>query len=1146
MAWTAVLYWLIPKRLRSSWPLLLITSFGIIAAVTLMAVGAGYSNILAEGGLRHILASTSPEILNVHVITQNRPIGAKDYDNLRSTVEDIADARLGYMTRAIERHGMIEGDIRFTRDPSSDPLKLDAVFVRPFFMTGFQEHSRLVDGRWPQDTPSVDSRLRGNDGKSTGENNGASVSGNTISIEAVLGAETASTMSLSVGDRVELVPFSTDQSERISVHIVGLAEPIDSGEEYWMNGPSSYFAVQDLVDRLLAPFYIREEVFFDSIGAKHPSLVGDFTWFLFLNTEVLTASMVGHTKEALDGLETDVNRRFPQSLVFTGLRITLREYEKELLLARVPIFLFISLVVLVVLYFLALVLGLLARSRNDEASLLRSRGASLFQVSAILVVSEGIVAVAAIFLGPLLAFLILKYLLLSTIDPVTGTSQPVEVGLSLNMLLMGVLGGLLSLAVLLFSSISRARLGLAESLRERARPPTLPFLQRYYVDFLVLAAVAFLIWEIQGRKGFFIRDLATQDLKLDLVPLFGPVLMLVGVAVVVLRLLPLLVRLIAWLAERIGPAWMAFPLARFARDPLPHGSLVVILILASALGVFGATFQSTLSLTQTQRTLYAAGGDLSVTGPTLTVSDGDRLAEDPAVESFSPVILETGTLLDVFPGAITTLLAVDPEALPQTVWFRDDFADKSLGELLAPLGPSPVSAAGLGLEDLEGIEIPGDARRLGIWVEKSRLNTGPLASNLNLWAKVYDDRGRYRNLFLGELEPIKALGMGMRAPTTPTDTPPEWVYLEGEIPENPDLPMETSWLISIFLSRDSFTPVPPGSISFDDLTIKGPSTPPEGIIIEGFEEYRGWVTLVNEGSVPDVVERTSFGAHSGEAGLSIAWEEPFKETNRGVVLPPYPYPAPAIGGPGFVPGQTMRIKIGKHLLPVVVEDTTKFFPTLNPSARPFLIVPLDIYTQYVRRSSSERVDDPWEFWVSLEDGVDRDAAAASIKERLGVFVGVRDRESLVKNALRNPLAGGGWNGLTILGMAAIIVAVLLTLVIHALVAIQTGRVDLTVARTLGLSKLQLFLSLGLERVLVAIVGLVVGSAVGAWMGRWILGYLDVNTRGEPSIPPMILAAQEWLIILVLGGLATALVLGLIVAAVSALRLRVADILRTGE
>jgi hypothetical protein len=86
----------------------------------------------------------------------------------------------------------------------------------------------------------------------------------------------------------------------------------------------------------------------------------------------------------------------------------------------------------------------------------------------------------------------------------------------------------------------------------------------------------------------------------------------------------------------------------------------------------------------------------------------------------------------------------------------------------------------------------------------------------------------------------------------------------------------------------------------------------------------------------------------------------------------------------------------------------------------------------------------------------------------------------------------------------------------------------------------------LERVLVAIVGLAIGSAAGVWMGRWILGYLDVNTRGERSIPPMILAAQEWLIISVLGGLAAALILGLIVAAVSALRLRAADILRTGE
>ena len=52
-----VLFWLLPRRLRASWGLLAVTSFGTLAAVTFLAIGAIYSRALAEGGLRHSLAS---------------------------------------------------------------------------------------------------------------------------------------------------------------------------------------------------------------------------------------------------------------------------------------------------------------------------------------------------------------------------------------------------------------------------------------------------------------------------------------------------------------------------------------------------------------------------------------------------------------------------------------------------------------------------------------------------------------------------------------------------------------------------------------------------------------------------------------------------------------------------------------------------------------------------------------------------------------------------------------------------------------------------------------------------------------------------------------------------------------------------------
>ena len=1119
MSWTALLYWLLRRRIRSTWPLLVITSFGIVSAVTLMAVGAGYSRVLAEGGLRHTLASTSPRVLNVHLITQNRPIGAADYTQLRSAVEGIAESRLGYMIRSMGRYGIVQGSIRLRTVPSDGPPSLDAPIGRPFFLTGFQEHSSLVAGRWPVGTPVI--------------------SDDGISIEAVLGRVSARQMGISVGSQVDLYPFINDESQRISVTITGTADPNDPSEEYWMNGPSSYFVTRDDGGPILLPIYVTEETFFDGVAAKYPSMVGDFTWFLFLDTTVLKSSLVGPTQDAIKRLETDVNRQFPRSLVLTGLKPALKEYRQALTLARVPIFVFISLVVLVVIYFLIMVMGMLARSQTDESGILRSRGASILQVSGILAVSEGIIVLASMIMGPFLALLIVRFLLAPTVNPVGGTGS-IPVVLSSDMFLMGAIGGVLSLIVLLASSFTRARLGIVESLRSRARPPTLPLLQRYYIDILALFVLGFLLWEIRGREGFLTRDLASGEVKIDFLLLFGPAVVLVVVAVVVLRVLPLVVRLMSWSADRLAPAWVSFPLARFARDPLPHGSLVIILALAAALGVFGASFQPTLSVSQTHQALYSGGGDLSMSGPSLSSRDAKTLEEHEAIRTFSPIVRESVTLLDVLPGDSATLMAVDPKVLPDIVWFREDFAGKSLSELMELLRPVSLPSSSFG----SGILVPGDATRIGVWVDLTGLNSGTLVSDLNLWTRIYTSQGIFHNLFLGEVSKART---GLSARKVSGDGAESgWTYLEEEVKDTVNPSGEPLRLVSFYLSRKSFARTPPGTISLDDVTVKGPSSPPGGLVVEDFESSGGWAPLVNQGQAPDVVERATTAARSGNAGLRFTWEETFKDAPRGVVVPPDPFPLPAIGGPNFSVGQIVRVKAGRKLVPVVIRGTTDYFPTLNALTRPFMIVPLEPYKQYVRRTSLERVKEPNAFWASVQDDADRVQVVASLHERIGAFVSIKDRDLLVETARRNPLAGGGWNGLTFLSMTAITVAVLLTLVIHSLVAIHTGRVDLAVARTLGFSRLQLALSLALERGLTAIFGLVVGSVVGIWLSRWVLGFMDIDARGRPIIPPMVLEVQDGLVVGALGGLIAATLLGLLVAVVFVRRLNVPDVLRTGE
>lgn len=1135
MSWIGILYWLLTRRLRSSWPLLAITSFGILAAVTLMAVGAVYSHAIAEGGVRHTLGSADPALFDAQVIVQNRPLGLADYRKLRAEIQEIAQARMGHMTRDVQRFGRTERNW-FLVAGADGPLpatvrELDvplSVVGRPFFLTGFQDHSRLVDGRWPEVTPAYDA--------------------GTLHLEAVVGLRVTEDHPVTLGSQVSLFPFRTDGTERVVLTVVGLAVPIDPQEEYWLN-TTSYFTVERTgEDGRLVPFYVPEEAFFDGLGREYPAAAGDFGWLLYFDTGKVTAGTAGPTKDAVIGLEEDINKRFPRTFVFTSLKNRLIDYQRELTLARVPLYLFIGLVIVVIIYFLALVMGLLTRYRAEEASLLRSRGASVLQVSGLLVAAEGVVALIAIAAGPFLALAIVRYLLLDTINPVGVDEIGATVGLSADMFAMGAIGGLLSLAVLAAHSVGRARQGIVNAASERARPPAVPFLHRYYIDLLVLAALGLLWWQVSGRGGFVSRDVASRALEVDPSLLLGPVMVLLAAAVLVLRFLPWLIRLLVWSMSRLSPAWAALSLVRLARDPLPHGSLVIILMLAAAVGLFGASFQSTLARSQTERALFRQGGEIVLRGPPVQISTQQDIANTPGVDAISTLTRDSVILYDGIPGARVSLVRFDPDTLPQASWFRDDFAGKSLVDLLAPLRGQPSGALAPALDPESSIIIPAAGERVGLWVNVANLQLGANLERVNIWARLVDSSGRYRNLQLGNLldpaPPPSASGGDL--PAQPSGSADGWIYLEAALPDKGRQPDDQFALLSLFISNHSFAAVPLGSISLDDVTVRGSSLPATGFVIEDFEEPGPWLPLPTLAEDADSIEYVIEAAKTGTRGLRYAWGTPLRGASRGIFLPAGPFPLPAIGSRHFRPGQVVLFKQAEQIVAVSIRDVTAYFPTLTSRSRPFLLLADEDYRQYVGRLFQGRLDPPQELWISSAPGADRPEVLASLRQLLPKFAVVMDRDALVELAERNPLAGGGWNGLTILALAAITVAVVLTLAIHGVVAVRTSRVDLTVARALGFSNFQLFLLLALERVLVAAIGIGIGSAIGIWLGRWVLGFLDITSRGQSVIPPMVIDVQSWLVGLVLACLAGATLLSLILAALWARRLKVPEILRTGE
>ena len=805
MSWIGALFWLLPRRLRSSWVLLTITGVGVLAAVTLLSVGAIYSRALAEGGLRHSLASVDPVSLNTHIIAQNRPLGPADYINLRAAVEKIAQTRLGFMLRDVQRFGRVQPNLSLVNEPFSPSRALGAPAGRPFFLTDFEQHSRLIEGRWPSAEPQDDH--------------------GRLALEVVVGEKTASVMFWEVGSEAVILPYRTDYIEQVKITVVGLAEPIDPDEEYWMGFPS-YFSPQEAGDVILMPLYVPESLFFDGLGARYPTLVGDYGWYLYLDTDVLNADLVQPTRDAVSGLETDINKRLPRSLILTRLENSrdtglLASYQRALTRARVPIYLFISMVVVVILYFLALVTGLLAHTRSEEAALLRSRGAGMFQVGGVITLGEALLVLLTTAIGPFLALLIFRTLLLPTINPLGGRDG-LPLGLAPDMFLMAGVGGLMSLAVLLASNANLTRLKLLDFLRERARPPSVPFLQRYYVDLLAIVVLALVWWQVERRGGFLEQSLATRtgDAELDLSLLVAPALALLAAAFLVLRALPLAVRVCAWVARRLASAWVSFALSRVARDPLPYGSLTVIVMLAAALGIFGASFQSTLSRSQREQALYRVGGDMVVNVVAPTGDTADNLVSLPAVRAFSPVKRESVSLLDALPGSSATLLAIDPATFPEVAWFREDFSPpgKTLSELLTPLRRGQSRLPDLSGNLASGVPIPESAESVGIWVNTDALTDSIVNQTLQLWLRMADADGSHFNLDLGS---IQLAGVGLGATPGPVNrSRPGWTYFEAPVPHDKtwlDLPFS---VVSVYLVGKSLYRMPPGEIYLDDITVK--------------------------------------------------------------------------------------------------------------------------------------------------------------------------------------------------------------------------------------------------------------------------------------------------------------------------------------
>jgi putative ABC transport system permease protein len=693
LAWFTGMVVVVGRRLWSNLSLVLAIAAGFMVAVAVVVSIPVYAEAVGYRILREELTST----LN----GTKRPPFAFMYRYLGTitgfvTTEDLKQVDTYF---AEELPNRLDLDIlNQTRYIATDkiPLKLSAdgggqplSWISLAYADNLADHIYILDGRMPTDTGDE-------------------------SIEVILAAEFAFGLGLQPGETYYV--FAQREAPEISmipVRVVGIWEPNDPLDDYWFYSP----------DVLKETLFTTETAFSQQIQTANPEPINVALWYLVADGSVVQSSEVPAFGARIDRATADANKilegmRLDVSPIDAMIRhITrVRQLTATLTIFSVPVLGLIA-------YFVILVAGLVVQRQSNEIAVLRSRGASRFQIMGIYLIEWITIGAVALSIGVLVGQLAAVFMTWTKsfleFSPVE--SLPISMSQDAWMRAIQIVGLMLTAALL--PAFFTSRFTIVSFKSERARMSHKPFWQRAYLDILLMIPIAYGWWMLkqQGSLGSINGEGINDPFNNPLL-LIAPSLYIFVAALIGVRLFPIVMRILEFVAGRLPGIAAVTALRYLARTPSAYAGPILLLIVTLSLAGFTASMAKSLDNNLLERNRYVAGGDARLfdLGQSLSsasagapgsmqsgvsgavVSTNDRLTGPKyfflPIEDYASIDgVAAATRVSSGPVSVNInsktsdvhFYAIDRIDFPKVAYWREDFADQSLGYLMNVLAEDP-------------------------------------------------------------------------------------------------------------------------------------------------------------------------------------------------------------------------------------------------------------------------------------------------------------------------------------------------------------------------------------------------------------------------------------------------------------------------
>ena len=916
-------------------------------------------------------------------------------------------------------------------------------------LTALNAHAALVAGSWP------------------------TVVSGSAAVPAAVPVGLARSLHLAAGQTIRLHESVTGAP--VDVRITGIFRPLQPGSPYWLLSSAAAGVQQSGGFADYGPLVTTPAV----MATGHVA-VDAAAWAAVPDVARIGA---GDLQAASGRLQSAVNKvgrmgRVQNQTVSTGLPGLLSGLGTALVVTRSQLAIGAAILLVIAGATLALATVMLSSQRQAEAALLRSRGASRWQLAGSGVAEAALLVLPALIVSPLLAGLLLPPLARHGPLSRSGLRLPVAFPAAAWVAAAAVAAG--CLVVIALPWLRTAGSPVRER-AQRGRRGALGAATRAGADLGLLVLAGLAGWQLVHYAAPVSTGLS-GSIGIDPVLVSAPVLALAAGAVILLRLLPLVVRLGDRAASRGRDMTAAVAAWQISRRPLRQAGPVLLAVLAVATSVLAVAQWSSWQRSAQDQASFTAGADervdLSPQAP-LTLGQVATLTGAHGVTGSTPVIRAPAMM----PNSTTaTLLALDARRAASVAAIRPDLVGGSPTALLDRLSPAGDQRAAI-----SGAPVPGRPARLEITASLHAKSVGQPV----LFLEVTDAFGIPYQLQAGVLH-TNGTATTLVVPVAPGNKAAYPLRITGFTLQ---YLMPTAHVSGATLSIESVRGAASATGAFGAPFAAATAG---GRMASSTAAGSGLVTMQ-----PSVTKTTARGTSltvSFQPGYGLfpaQFKQPATTLPASISVAP-PQPARALpvaatsaftAATGQKRGSTFPVQVGNSTVRVTIVSVIASFPTISGSGG--IVVDQSLLQQTLAADGA--LPEPvTEWWL-------RTAGAAPT--RLPGGATLTDRASLAASLLANPLGAAPQLAMLTIAAAAVILAAA-GFAVAAATAGERAR-DLALLAALGATRRQLTRLLCLEQAALGIPAAVAGLVLGGVLARLVVPAVTLTATGAHPQPAVL-------------------------------------------